>query len=369
MKRSLSALLLALAMTLSLTACAPTADPSSAPAESAGPATVSFTDSCGRTVEIPAEIDRVAPSGPLAQIVLFALAPEKFVGLASKWSKEAGEFIDADYYNLPVLGQLYGSSAADLNLETLAAADPQIIIDIGEPKKTIVEDMDAITEQLGIPAIHIDAYTASMGETYRILGQVLGLSDEAEALAAYCEEIYANTLSLMERVGENKAKALYLVGDQGLNVIARGAYHAELIDLMTDNQAVVDQPSSKGTGNEVDMEQLLLWDPDVILFGPSGSSNGPSLYETVGEDPTWGELTAIRTGNYYEVPFGPYNWMGFPPSVNRYLGMLWAGTLLYPDQADYDLYTEAARYYQLFYHCELTREQFDALTAHSTGAK
>jgi iron complex transport system substrate-binding protein len=42
--------------------------------------------------------------------------------------------------------------------------------------------------------------------------------------------------------------------------------------------------------------------------------------------------------------------------------MIWLSELLYPDAFDYDLYAEAARYYELFYHCTLTREQFAALT-------
>ena len=154
---------------------------------------------------------------------------------------------------------------------------------------------------------------------------------------------------------------LYCLGDQGLNVIAQNSYHAEVIDLMTNNLAVVDAPSSKGIGNEVDMEQLLLRNPDIIIFAPD------SYYDQVADDPVWQDLTAIQNGDYYEVPFGPYNWMGFPPSVNRYLGMLWMGALLYPDQIDYDLYTEVARYYDIFYHCDLTQEQFDALTANSIG--
>ena len=128
---------------------------------------------------------------------------------------------------------------------------------------------------------------------------------------------------------------------------------------MSSNAAVVDEPSSKGTGNEVDMEQILLWNPDVILFAPN------SIYDTAADDAAWQQLTAIQTGHYYEVPFGPYNWLGFPPSVQRYLGMLWLSDLLYPEQANYDLFSEVSRYYQLFYHCSLSREQFDALTCHS----
>ena len=38
--------------------------------------TFTFTDSVGRTVELPTNIERVAISGPLAQIVVFALCPE-----------------------------------------------------------------------------------------------------------------------------------------------------------------------------------------------------------------------------------------------------------------------------------------------------
>lgn len=371
MKRASSLVLaLALALGLALSACAPTsAQPSvtpsptptasDTPTKAPGGDTVGFTDSSGRVVELPASIERVAPSGPLAQMVLFALAPEKFVCLASEWSPETEQFIDTAYYNLPAIGQLYGSSAGELNLESLAAADPQIIIDIGEPKKSVVEDMDAITEQTGIPAVHIDAYTATMGDAYRALGKLLGLEERAETLAAYCDEIYANTQTLMEKVGDKKVSALYLLGDKGLNVIAQSSYHAEILDLMTENAAVVDEPSSKGSGNEVDMEQILLWDPEVMIFAPG------SVYSSVKDDPAWSELSAIQSGRYYQVPFGPYNWMGYPPSVNRYLGMLWLGTLLYPEQADYDLYEEVARYYKLFYHADLTHAQYEVLTQDS----
>lgn len=369
MKRT-KALALALILALTLSACAPaggqpspgvTPVPTASDTPTTAPSgeTVLFTDSSGREVELPANIERIAPSGPLAQMVLFALAPEKFVCLASKWSAEAEQYIDTAYYQLPTVGQLYGTSAGEMNLESLAAAGPQVIIDIGEPKKTVVEDMDAITEQTGIPAVHIDANIATMGDAYRALGKLLGMEEEAETLATYCSEVYADTQALMEQVGEKKLSALYLVGDDGLSVIAKGSYHGEVVDLMTENAAVVAEPSSKGSGNQVDLEQLLLWNPEVILFAPG------SAYAAVKDDPAWSELSAIQSGRYYEVPFGPYNWMGSPPSVNCYLGMLWLGELLYPEQAEYNLYDEVARYYKLFYHSDLTHAQYEVLVQDS----
>ena len=324
------------------------------------PATRTFTDSVGRIVELPAAIDKVAVSGPLAQIVLFALCPDKLVGIASKWDDTAEQYLKTEYYDLPILGQLYGGKG-ELNLETLLNSGAQVVIDVGEPKKTIVEDLDALQQQTGIPFVHVTALTATMGDAYRKLGELLDMADEAETLAAYCDRVYARTVEIAESV--EKKNLLYITGDQGLNVIAQGSYHAEVIDLLSNNLAVVESPSSKGTGNEVDMEQILLWNPDVILFAPG------SIYSAVKDMPEWQTVTAIANGEYYEVPFGPYNWMGFPPSVQRYLGMMWMSQLLYPEAAQYDLYGAVKEYYELFYHSDLTFEQFDALVANSIWAQ
>ena len=352
----LLALLLALVMTLSLAACG--AQKTLTEDENTAPETRVFTDSVGREVTVPVQIDQVAVSGPMAQIVLFALCPDKLVGISNAWDESAAQYLDTAYYNLPLLGQLYGGKG-ELNLETLLESGAQVVIDVGEAKDGIAEDLDALQEQTAIPFVHIDAALATMDETYTLLGDLLGMPDEAKALADYCRSTYDRALTIADSV--EKANLLYVTGDAGLNVIAQGSYHAEVIDLLSNNLAVVDDPSSKGTGNEVDMEQILNWNPDVILFAPD------SVYDTMAGDAAWQGVTAIQNGAYYEVPMGPYNWMGFPPSVQRLLGMLWMAKVLYPEAADYDLYTEAAQYFKLFYHCDLTREQYDALVANSLG--
>ena len=320
--------------------------------------TRAFTDSTGRVVTLPATIERVAVSGPLAQIVLFALAPDKLVGIATEWDVTAAAYLSAEHYSLPVLGQLYGGKG-EMNLEELLRAEPQVVVDVGEPKATITEDMDALTAQTGIPFVHVTARLSTLGDAYRMLGELLGMPDEAEALAAYCERVYQRTVAIADSV--EKVDLLYVTGEKGLNVIAKDSYHSEVLDLLSNNLAVVESPSSKGTGNEVDMEQILAWNPAHVLFAPQ------SVYATVADDPLWQGVPAIQTGAYWETPFGPYNWMGFPPSAQRLLGMSWLAKLLYPDQADYDLYAETAEYYRLFYHCELTRAQYDALVANSVG--
>ena len=351
--KKLLALLLAVVMVLGLMACG------TKKTEEDPNATRTFTDSTGREVEVPVQIDKVALSGPMSQIVLFALCPDKLVGVSNAWSKEAQEYLDEKYFNMPQIGQLYGGKG-ELNLETLLQSGAQVVIDVGEPKGSTKEDMDSLQQQTGIPFIHITADTESYPAAYRMLGDLLNMKDEAQTLAAYCEKIYDRTVSIAGSV--EKANVLYVTGDAGQNVIASGSYHAEILDLLTNNLAVVDDPSSKGTGNEVSMEQILTWDPDVVIFAPE------SIYDTVADDAAWQSVTAIKNGAYYEVPFGPYNWMGFPPSVQRYLGMMWLSKVLYPDAtAQYDLFDDVHEYYELFYHCDLTRAQYDALVANSLG--
>ena len=352
-KKKLFAVLLALCLMISTLAGCSKSTTSTNKSES-----VTFTDSAGRQVKLPSKITKIAASGSLAQIVLFALAPDMLVGVSDKWSVESKKYIDSKYYNLPVLGQFYGGK--NLNVEEIAKVSPQVVIDVGEAKSTIVEDMNSISSKVNIPTIHIDATTATMPEAYRTLGKLLGREAQGEALAQYCEQTYKKTQDIMNAVGDNgKIKVLYCSGKEGLNALAKGSFHAEILDKVTNNVAVLKKFSSSGSGDPVDMEQITLWNPDVIIFAPG------SIYSTVASNPAWQKLNAIKNGKYYEVPNGPYNWMGSPPSVNRYMGMIWITQLLYPEKAQYDVYKETVKYYELFYHCKLTEDQYKALVGNS----
>ena len=357
--KRLLALVLALVMSLSLFACGQKQQEDKTDDGTQTETTRVFTDSCGREVTVPADIQKIAVSGPLAQTGVLPIAPDRMGGVANAGDESAKAYFDAKYLELPLLGQLYGGKG-ELNLETLLAAAPDVVIDVGEPKDSMAEDLDALQEQTGIPFVHIDAYLASMDDTYAMLGDLLAMPNEAQGLADYCRYAYDKVKAIADSV--EKVDLLYVTGEEGLNVIARGSYHAEVIDMLCNNLAVVDEPSSKGTGNEVDMEQILNWNPDAVIFAPG------SIYSTVADDENWQTIPAIKDGRYYEVPMGPYNWMGFPPSVQRILGMQWMAKVLYPDAADYDMYETTQTYFQLFYHCDLTAEQYAALTAHSLAA-
>lgn len=320
--------------------------------------TRSFTDSLGRTVEIPKNLNHVAPFGVLGQIIMWPLAADEFVGLSRPLTNLETKYIDSKYAALPNVGQYFGKN--NLNVAEIKKLNPQVVIDVGESKKGMASQLDNIQAQLGIPVIHIEASIDTMPQAYRTLGKLFNKQAKAEELATYCEKVLENTDSIiMQAEMFGKKSLVYCLGNDGLNVLAQGTFHTEIIDKLADNLAVVPNPSSKGTGNPIKMTDLQGWNPEVILFGPD------SIYSTVGTNAEWQNLQAIQNKTYYEVPNGPYNWLGMPPSVNRYMGMIWLSSILYPEISSYNMYQETKDYYNLFYNCNLTPEMYDELTQNS----
>ena len=316
-----------------------------------------FTDDTGRIVTVPQEIKSIAVSGPLAQIYLISIASDMMVGCANQFSVEAEKYLSDELLSLPQLGQLYGGKGT-MDLESLLAAAPDVVIDVGEAKGSIVEDLDGLTEQTGIPFIHIDASVEASPDAYRRIGELLGREEKAEEIALYLEGILDEVNSIMEKVDADNARkdVIYCLGDKGLNVLANGSYHAETLALVANNIAEVDDIVSSGAGNEVDMEQLMIWNPEFIVFAPD------SVYSSVAKDATWQELAAISEGRYCRTPSGPYGWLQSPPAVQRYLGLIWLTSVLYPDYCTFNLQEKVAEYYEIFYGCELSDEDYALLT-------
>lgn len=315
-----------------------------------------YTDSLGRTVLLPEKIEKVALSGPLSQIYVFPLCPELLVGFSKAFSTDAEKYIPSEYLSLPELGQLYGGKGT-MNLEALLAAAPDVIIDVGQAKNGMADDFDKLTGQTGIPFVHIDATVQTASEAYRKLGELLGDSTRALQLAEWCEKALADITSIMEKVDAAGARksVVYCLGPKGLNVLASGSYHVEIVSLVAENAAAVDNVVSHGDGNETDMEQLILWNPDVLLFQHN------SVFEEVEGSSVWGQLSAVQRGEYYEIPSGPYGWISSPPAVQCYLGLLWLADTLYPNYVDFDLKEEASSYYRLFYGFDMTDEAYSEL--------
>ncbi len=314
-----------------------------------------FTDSLGREVELPATIERICPSGHTAQQVLLTMAPDLMVGLSQELSEEQLTIFGEQFADYPVVGAVLGAKD-DFNREAVAAAAPQVIIDTGEVKKDTQESLDALQDQLGIPVVFVEAYLEDYGAAYQTLGELLNREERGTKLSQYCTDVYDEVQTTMANIPEpERVNMAYLLGNNGLNAIAKTSVQAQVIDMVANNVVVVDDVSGKGNGNEISLEQIAVWNPDLIIF------QAGSIYDTVGSDPAWAGIAAITNGNYYQVPNDPWCWMNNPPTVNQLMGMQWLPRLLYPDAFDDSIQDVTRAYYSTMYDYDLTDAELSEL--------
>lgn len=332
------------------------ASSSSSEQQAAQSETRTFVDSLGREVEVPADIERIAPSGSISQQVLMTVAGDKLVGLSGGPSANQEKYFGDKYSGMDEFGTIVGGKG-DFNREAVAAANAQIVIDVGQPKDGLAEDLDTLQQQLGIPCIHVSTTLDTFGDAYRMLGDLLGVQEKAEELATYCDNVYKEMSDFAASIPESeRVTVAYLQGDTGLQAMPKGSYHSVITDMVADNAVVLEDGAQvSGAGSETSLEQIALWDPELIIFGPN------SVYDTVADDPAWQSLTAIRSGNYYQIPNTPYDWMNRPPSVNQLLGLQWLPRICYPDKFDDDMYEVVSGYYKLFYDYDMSKADFDEL--------
>ncbi len=319
-----------------------------------------FVDSLGREVEVPLYIDRVAPSGNLSQQIIYSLTPHKMVGWSSKPTNEMEKYFFSDVINKPVYGTFYGKKA-NLNMEALLVANPQVVVDIGEikgSKEEMIKDLDELQEKLNIPVVFIASYLDHMGDTYRDLGVLLNEEENASIRANICDD----TISLVNSITPNlledeKISVYYGLQQDGLTSFAKGNFHTQVFPLLGIENKV------EGVGNwiKVSPEQIIIFNPDIILLAEAAaydyfkSSNSP-----------YSELDAVVNNKVYLIPEGPFDWIDSPPAMNRILGLKWLGNLIYPNKYNLDIRNEAKEFYDIFYHYQVSDEELDIIMKNAT---
>jgi iron complex transport system substrate-binding protein len=315
-----------------------------------------FADSAGRRIDLPDQVRRVFPAGPPASVTLFIVAPEKMLGWTRAPSPEARPFLPAQYAELPEIGRLTGRGNT-VNLESVVQLAPDLVLDVGSTTATYVSLADQVQEQTHIPAVLIGGRLAETATTLRTVGGLLGIPERVEALAGYAETVLGGVKEAVAKIPSAGRSSVYVArGPRGLETAVAGSIGSEVVDLLGARN-VVDKEAGGRAIVDVSPEQILAWQPDVIL------TVDRRFYTAVRTDPVWREVKAIQAGHIYFVPDLPFSWLDNPPATNRLMGLLWLGKLLYPASFPQDIRAEARRFYALFYQQEPTDAQLDGLLA------
>jgi len=307
-----------------------------------------LTDSAGRKLKLPRRVDRVLPAGTPAAIKLYTLAPETLIGWPRANPPEAHEFLLPGVATRPTVGWITSRGNA-ANLESVIAERPDLIVDSGALLPTYVELADRVQAQTGVPYALLDGSFAAIARSYGVLGELMGRQARARELGQYVDETLRTIAARVARVlPAQRPRVYYARGPAGLDTAMGGSINIEILEFM--GLPVVSAGQRGGMGT-VSIEQVLQWNPDVIV------TIEPGFAATVRDNPLWKGVRAVQTGRVHLAPKLPFNWFDFPPGVNRLPGLWWLGKLMFPAQFPEDLRVLARDFNRLFYGVSLNDEQ------------
>lgn len=316
-----------------------------------------ITDMAGRKVTVPTaeNIESVFSAGPVAAIFLYMVAPDKLLGWNYELNDVEKSIILDKYQDLPNFGM--GDA---VNYEAVIAANPTIAINSGKINDTMVSDCDALSESLGIPVVAVDNELNNSVEAFRFMGELLGVEDHAEELAQYAEQVFTDINALSDIPEEKKVSVYFGNGEDSLETAPRGSQHAQILDAINAVN-VADLELGDGSRVQISAEQLLAWDPDVIVVNgePKADKSGNSAAEDILSNPDYASLKAVQDQKVYGTPNAPFSWVDRPAGPNRLIGMRWFSALIYPEYIKCDINEEIHKFFDLFYHVDLSDEQLE----------
>lgn len=316
-----------------------------------------ITDMAGRKVTVPTaeNIESVFSAGPVAAIFLYMVVPDKLLGWNYELNDVEKSIILDKYQDLPNFGM--GDA---VNYEAVIAANPTIAINSGKINDAMVSDCDALSESLGIPVVAVDNELNNSAEAFRFMGELLGVEDHAEELAQYAEQVFTDINALSDIPEEKKVSVYFGNGEDSLETAPRGSQHAQILDVINAVN-VADLELGDGSRVQISAEQLLAWDPDVIVVNgePKADKSGSSAAEDILSNPDYASLKAVQDQKVYGTPNAPFSWVDRPAGPNRLIGMRWFSALIYPEYIKCDINEEIHKFFDLFYHVDLSDEQLE----------
>lgn len=343
MKKTLAALL-ALTMLFAMAV--------SASAE-ATPETRIVTDVWNREVEIPYEVQSIVCLGSMGpRFAAYLDVVDMMVGAEdSDIEKMSVRYDYSPVYHeqlkeLPSVGAGGGSGDNNGYAEAIIQAQPDVII------AGFNEDAaDELQAQTGIPVVSVRYRTQGFIDegfhrAMRVFAEVVGAQERCEQVLAYVDACKADLNDRTKDIPDSDKLRAYtgavtFNGRHGfaftyVNFPAFTAVNAlnvadVLLEERTGEAAAEAAASGKAyignDGFEVDLEQIIAWDPDIIFLDPGNMdlvndeyANNPGFFDS---------LRAVQEGQVYTMP--STNAAG--PNVTYLLiNAYYAGLTLYPEQ-------------------------------------
>lgn len=292
------------------------------------PATRIITDSTGRDVEIPSRVESIVCVGVGAlRYSCYMDAAGLVVGVEDYEVKEGMSrlynYVNFDKFkDLPVTG-----TNGEPNIEEIITAGPQVIV----MSSYASADADDLQAKSGIPVVMVPGSDTTLDdnayETIRIMGELYGKEDRAQELTAYLKGIQKDLDDRTADIPEEDKPSVYVAG-----VSFKGAHGFEGTEAYYGPFELIHANNLANTTDQtgafdIDLEQVLTWDPEIIFLDFNGMS---LINEDYADNPDYYQnLTAVKEGKVYSQ-------ISFRSSASNLETALadayYAACIMYPEQ-------------------------------------
>ncbi len=320
--------------------------PQTAPAD---PASRTVTDMNGKVVSIPYSVNRVGSTGAVNQMVLMLGTPWKLTVVSpanrdNRWMRRV-------YPGIAEAAAPF--SGSDVNMEELIKSKPDAIFLIDNSgTHSSFKSLPKLQES-GIPVIQVHLRTPEeMKQAVRLVGETLGPQERQNA-ERFCQEYDAILARIRAKIAPlpcgERLKVYRAGGINGLTSEGGNTITTSWIEE-AGGINVVAAAGIQALGASITMEDVLQWNPDVII------TMGVAAKEAVLARPEWKSVNAVRNGRVYVSPVGVYQWS--VRSAETALQNLWAAKVIHPELfPDLDMNAEVRHFYQIYYGCELSEAE------------
>lgn len=294
---------------------------------------VTVVDQAGREVTIESEPQTLVSGYYISSSLLIALGQaDKLVGIEAKaGSRPIYRLSAPELLELPNVG-----TAKQFDLEGCIALAPDLVV-LPLKLKNAVEQL----EELGMTVLLVNPEDQQLLiDMIQLLGDATGSEEREAGLLTFIAD---QTDMLTAALADAERPSVYLAGNSALLSTAGAAmYQSSLIDLAGGVNAAAELTDSYWA--EIDYEQLLAWNPDVILL----ASDAAYTCEDVLADENLADVTAVKNGAVYQMPSAAEAWDSPVPS--GVLGAVWLASVLHPDLVSADVCNALIEeYYAVFY--------------------
>ena len=311
---------------------------------------LTLVDQADRRVTVPRPIERVIDLDiEHARIMVVLDVADKLVGIGRLQDSISSYSCN---WGLLKFAEAYPEKAkfvqVDIkNMEQIVSLKPDVIFSYPE-----TGDPDTTQEKTGIPVVCARSYYnwEDTDKEIKLMAKVLGADKEAKELISWVNERNAEVTDVTSEIPESEKPKVYLAFWSAWNGESKTPPRYDPVDLAgginVGRELTI--PTTSGTSVFVSIEQIIAWNPDIILVH-GGSKTRRLSIEDILSDPRMETVNAVKNRKVYYTLGLCHGW-DYARVITETLYM---AKLFHPEEfEDMNIEKEGNEAFERFYHVD-----------------